>query len=113
MAADIFGQGVERKISAMFERVLEDGSEQRVVTGQDGPMPLPFLDVFALLVHQFDIDQSVGRICRCLDQDEGYPPLRHRGLGGVADRDLIEAVGKSDRILRLASVFRRSVSVPP
>ena len=44
MAADIFGQRVERDIGTVLDRALEDRAEQSVVAGNDRSMPLPFSD---------------------------------------------------------------------
>jgi hypothetical protein len=44
VAADVFGQGVQRKIGAVFDRPLKHGAEKCVVARDEGRMPLSLAD---------------------------------------------------------------------
>ena len=47
MAADIFGQRIERDIGAVLDRPLEHRAEQRVVAGDDRRVALRLADLSA------------------------------------------------------------------
>src|SRR3981081_1217325 len=68
MTADIFGQGVQRKVRAVFDRPLKHRPEQRIVARDDRRMPLSLADHLGDAADHRDIDQAVGGICR------GSPP---------------------------------------
>jgi hypothetical protein len=83
MAADIFGQRVDRDIGAMLDRALEDRPEQGVVADDDGREALRVPISSAIFRGSAcDVDQRVGRIGRRLDHDDRDAALAHRRLGG-------------------------------
>ncbi|EGE60534.1 hypothetical protein RHECNPAF_14110012 [Rhizobium etli CNPAF512] len=96
MAADIFGQRIERDIGAMLDRPLEYRPEQGVVADDDGRVPLLCADRIGHTPDHRDVDQAVGRIGRCLDQDDGNAALGDRLVGGLLHRAFADAIGKAD-----------------
>ena len=98
MAADIFGQRIERDIGAMLDRALEDRAEQRVVTGDDRHMALLFTDHVGDTADHGDIDEAVGRVRRRFNEDDRDAPLAHRLLGRRPHRVLADAIGETDGV---------------
>ncbi len=96
MAADIFGQRIERDIGAVFDRPLEDRAEQGVVAGDDRRMALLLADRVGDAADHRDIDEAVGRVGRRFDQDHRDAAFRHRLLGRRLHRSLVDAVGETD-----------------
>ncbi len=102
MAADIFGQRIDRDIGPLPERLLEDGSQQRVVADHDrAPALLPFADLLRHGAHQRHVDQRVQWVRRRLDHDHRDPALRLArlrcgGAGRAADRLSRETVREAD-----------------
>ena len=102
MAADIFGQRIQRKICTMFDRPLEDRPEQRIVTCDDRRVALHLAEVVGDAADHRDIDESVGRICRGFDENHRNAPLSHRVVGRQLDSGFVDAVGKAHRADREA-----------
>ena len=97
MTADIFGQRVQRKIRAVFDRPLKHRPEQRIVAGDDRRMPLSLADHLGDAADHRDIDQAVGGICRGFDENHRYPAFAHGVLRRQPDRGFVDAVGKAHR----------------
>ncbi len=96
MTTDIFGQRIERDIGAVLDRPLEDRSEQGVVADNDRHMALSCTNHVGHASDHRDIDQTVGRIGRRLDQDDGDAALGHRLFRRLLHRSFADAVGKSN-----------------
>jgi hypothetical protein len=97
MTTDIFGQGVQRNIRAVFDWPLKHRTEQRVIAHDDRRMPLSLADSCGDTADQRDIHQAVSRIRRGFDKDHRHPALAHGILRCRADRGFVDAIGKADR----------------
>src|SRR5262245_41557139 len=96
VTADILGQRVDRDIGAVSQGMLEDRPKQGVVAYQHGPEALGRSDFVGDLSQEPDIDERIGWIGRCLDQDERDPTLALRVPSRGTNGGLAYAVDKSD-----------------
>ena len=98
MAADIFGQRVERDIGAEVQRTLKQRAEQRIVAGDDRTRSLLLADLIGDARDQRDIYQAVGGVSGRLDQNQRDASQTQRLLRGGAHFILIGAVAEADRL---------------
>src|SRR5580704_2312043 len=73
MAADIFGERIDRDVDTVGERELEERAEQGVVANDDWPMPLPLLYSLGGGLYEAEVDEGVRRIGWRLDHDHTDP----------------------------------------
>ena len=66
MAANVFGQRIDDDVRPVLQRSLPQRPEKRVV---DRDRAIPVEQRIADLLHEFDIDQCVGRVARALEID--------------------------------------------
>ena len=96
VAADVFGQGTQRDISAAFEWSLEHRTEHRIVDHDGRSIPQRLLQLVGDSRAGGEINKTVGRIGGRLDQDQPHPALRARRFRRLAHIDDIDAVGKAE-----------------
>ena len=71
MAADVFGQRIDRDVGAVVERTLEHRAEQRVVAHDDRAHGPGWRAISSAMRRDSrDVDQRVGRVRRRLDHDD-------------------------------------------
>ncbi len=86
VAAGIFGQRRHREIGTVLERRLQQRSQEGVVDDDNRTPPaLPAGERVGSAGDHCDIGDAVGRVGRCLDEDEADRPMPRRRLGGLVE----------------------------
>jgi hypothetical protein len=98
MTADVFGEGIKRKIRTVFDQPLKNGAEQRVIAREDRRMSLSLADRVRDAADHRYVDQAVGGVRRGFDENHRYPAFADSLFRRQADRRFVDTIGEANRV---------------